>query len=89
MALGHDGRLFILAFDHRGSFKKKMFGISGREATDAELARLTDAKHLVWEGVLAALEAGVPRESVGVLVDVQNTLVINAFLRWADRLLSR
>ncbi|HEY5684417.1 MAG TPA: DUF2090 domain-containing protein [Acidimicrobiia bacterium] len=69
MALGHDGRLFILAFDHRGSFKKKMFGISGREATDAELARLTDAKHLVWEGVLAALEAGVPRESVGVLVD--------------------
>ena len=69
MALGHDGSLFILAFDHRGSFKKKMFGISDREATDAELARLTDAKHLVWEGVLAALEAGVPRESVGVLVD--------------------
>ena len=29
MALGYDRRLYILAFDHRGSFQKKMFGISG------------------------------------------------------------
>ncbi len=27
MALGYDGKLYILAFDHRGSFQKKMFGI--------------------------------------------------------------
>jgi hypothetical protein len=25
--LGYDGKLYILAFDHRGSFQKKMFGI--------------------------------------------------------------
>ena len=29
MALGYDGKLYILAFDHRGSFQKKMFGIQG------------------------------------------------------------
>jgi hypothetical protein len=29
MVLGHDGKLYILAFDHRGSFQKKMFGIEG------------------------------------------------------------
>ena len=29
MALGYDGKLYILAFDHRGSFQKKMFGIAG------------------------------------------------------------
>ena len=29
MALGYDGKLYILAFDHRGSFQKKMFGIEG------------------------------------------------------------
>ena len=29
MALGYDGKLFILASDHRGSFQKKMFGIPG------------------------------------------------------------
>ena len=29
MGLGYDGKLYILAFDHRGSFQKKMFGIQG------------------------------------------------------------
>ena len=29
MALGYDGKLYILAFDHRGSFQTKMFGIEG------------------------------------------------------------
>lgn len=69
MALGYDRRLFILAFDHRGSFKKKMFGISGRDATADEQARLADAKLLVWEGVEAAIGQGAPIEFVGALVD--------------------
>ena len=69
MNLGYDGKLFILAFDHRGSFRKKMFGISGREATAEEQARLNDAKLLVWEGFRAALAAGVPTAAAGVLVD--------------------
>src|SRR3954453_20465898 len=29
MALGYDGKLYILAIGHRGSFQKKMFGIDG------------------------------------------------------------
>src|SRR6266702_1420904 len=29
MTLGYDGKLYILAFDHRGSFQKKFFGIEG------------------------------------------------------------
>ena len=33
MALGYDGKLYILAFDHRGSFQKKMFGIEGDPTT--------------------------------------------------------
>ncbi len=35
MALGYDKKLYILAFDHRGSFEK-MFGISGRAPTAEE-----------------------------------------------------
>ncbi|GBD84697.1 hypothetical protein BMS3Abin02_01091 [bacterium BMS3Abin02] len=35
--------LCILAFDHRGSFKKKMFGIIGREPNADEQAHLADA----------------------------------------------
>ena len=55
MSLGYDGKLFILAFDHRGSFKEKMFGIGGREATPAEQERLEASKSLIWEGLQAAL----------------------------------
>ena len=61
--------MFILAFDHRGSFKTKMFGISGREETSEETAALKDAKRLVYEGALKAIDDGLSPEVVGVLVD--------------------
>lgn len=67
MTLGYDGRLYILAFDHRGSFKR-MFGV-GEDATDEQMERLQSAKQLVWAGVQRALEGGAPADSVGVLVD--------------------
>jgi len=69
MASRRDERLFILAFDHRGSLKEHMFGIRGREPDPAEFARLADAKLLVWEGFQAALAGGVPRGEAGVLID--------------------
>jgi myo-inositol catabolism protein IolC len=69
MGLGYDGKLFILAFDHRGSLKERMFGIVGREPAAEERARLADVKLLVWEGFRAALAAGVPVAAAGVLVD--------------------
>ena len=38
MALGYDRNLYILAFDHRGSFQKKFFGISGEpDAQETDL----------------------------------------------------
>ncbi|MDH5372487.1 MAG: DUF2090 domain-containing protein, partial [Acidimicrobiia bacterium] len=58
--------MFVLAFDHRGSFKSKMFGISGRTETAAEAAALQDAKHLVYEGALKAIDNGLSAELVGV-----------------------
>ena len=39
MALGYDGKLYILAFDHRGSFQKKMFGIEGDPDAGADRRR--------------------------------------------------
>jgi len=69
MDLGYDGTLFILAFDHRGSFRSKMFGIQG-DPTPEEFARLEDAKRLVWEGFKAAVDSGrAPAGSAGILVD--------------------
>ena len=57
MALGADGKLYILAFDHRGSFQKKMFGIEG-DPTPEEVETISDAKRLSFEGMLEAVELG-------------------------------
>jgi myo-inositol catabolism protein IolC len=70
MALGYDGKLFILAFDHRGSFQKKMFGIQG-DPDEEQTRTISDAKHLIFEGMLAAAEKGLDEEASGVLVDEQ------------------
>jgi myo-inositol catabolism protein IolC len=70
MALGYDGKLYILAFDHRGSFQKKMFGIEG-EPTPEETEKITDAKRLIFEGMEIAVERGIDAKSSGVLVDEQ------------------
>ena len=61
MALGYDGKLYILAFDHRGSFQKKMFGIEG-DPTPEETETIADAKQLIFEGMLEAVKRGAERE---------------------------
>jgi 5-dehydro-2-deoxygluconokinase len=70
MALGYDGKLYILAFDHRGSFQKKMFGIEG-DPSEEETQKISDAKHVIFEGMRIASERGVDGSAVGVLVDEQ------------------
>src|SRR5829696_4958921 len=70
MELGYDGRLFILAFDHRGSFQKKMFGIEG-DPTPEQTDTISDAKHLIFEGLRRASEEGADPEVTGALVDEQ------------------
>jgi 5-dehydro-2-deoxygluconokinase len=70
MALGYDGKLYILAFDHRGSFQKKMFGIEG-DPTEEETQTIADAKKLIFEGMLEAVRRGAQAGATGVLVDEQ------------------
>jgi len=70
MNSGYHDKLFILAFDHRGSFQKKWFGLEG-EPTEEDTQRISDAKHLVFEGLLHALDEGADASSTGGLVDEQ------------------
>jgi myo-inositol catabolism protein IolC len=70
MSLGYDGKLYILAFDHRGSFQTKMFGIEG-DPTPEQTETIADAKRLIFEGMEKAAEQGVDPQAVGVLVDEQ------------------
>ena len=68
MTLGYDKDLFILAFDHRGSFQKTFFGVQG-DPTPEETAKIGDAKRLIFEGATAAFDQGV--KGAGILVDEQ------------------
>ena len=68
--IGYDKPLYVLPFDHRGSFKTKMFGWHG-DLTTAQTAEIAAAKRVIYDGFLAAVEAGVPKEKAGILVDEQ------------------
>jgi myo-inositol catabolism protein IolC len=60
--LGYDEKLYILAFDHRGSFEKMVGG--GPE-------KVAGAKRLIWEGFQRAVAEGAPKDVAGILVDEQ------------------
>jgi myo-inositol catabolism protein IolC len=70
MKPGYDQKLYILAFDHRGSFQKKFFGIEGDPDLE-QTAMIADAKHLIFEGLQQAVTAGADGSITGVLVDEQ------------------
>ena len=64
-------QIVILAFDHRGSFMKKLFGISERNPTEKETKEIADYKMIVYQGFKKALSEGVPKNIAGILVDEQ------------------
>jgi 5-dehydro-2-deoxygluconokinase len=70
MPRGYDRPLYIQPFDHRGSFQTKMFGYQS-PLSDAQTAEIAGAKQVIYEGFLAALADGVPKEKAGILVDEQ------------------
>jgi myo-inositol catabolism protein IolC len=69
-SLGFDQPLYILPFDHRGSFQNKMFGWQG-ELNDEQTAEISAAKQVIYDGFKSAIKAGVPKEKAGILVDEQ------------------
>src|SRR5207253_6779351 len=68
--IGFDQPLYILPFDHRGSFQTKMFGWSCTLSSD-QTAEIAAIKQVVYEGFKAAVEAGVAKQKAGILVDEQ------------------
>src|SRR5580704_12511790 len=70
MPRGYDRPLYILPFDHRGSFQTKMFGYQS-PWSDAQTAEIAGAKQVIYEGFLAALVDGAPWDKAGMLVDEQ------------------
>lgn len=68
MRVGYNKPLYILPFDHRGSFQKKMFGWEGTLSA-AQTAEIAAAKKVIYDGFKQALENGVPKDRAGILLD--------------------
>ena len=63
-------RIYLLAFDHRGSFQSKLLGIVGDPAPE-DVARIEQAKRIIFAGFRKALDSGLPAAGTGILVDEQ------------------
>jgi myo-inositol catabolism protein IolC len=70
MVLGYNKPLYLLAFDHRGSFERDLFSAS-HPISDKVRAGITDAKEVIYEGFVAAARRTVPSDAAGILVDEQ------------------
>ncbi len=67
---GYENSLYVLPFDHRGSFETGMFHWKGA-LTAEQTAQIAAAKQVIYDGFKAAIAAGVPREKAAILVDEQ------------------
>jgi myo-inositol catabolism protein IolC len=63
-------RLYLLPFDHRETFARKLFGWDGPLSAD-QTRDITSVKHLIYDGFLSAVGSGVPKEHAAILVDEQ------------------
>jgi 5-dehydro-2-deoxygluconokinase len=70
MTTGFDQPLYILPFDHRGTFQKNMFGWTG-ELTSEQAAKIAAMKQAIYDGFQEAVAGGVPKAKAGILVDEQ------------------
>lgn len=67
---GFEKSLYVLPFDHRGSFVSGMFGWKGA-LTQEQTAQIAGTKQVIYDGFKSAVAAGVPKEKAGILVDEQ------------------
>jgi myo-inositol catabolism protein IolC len=70
MIRGYEQPLYVLPFDHRGTFQTKMFGWEGT-LDAAQTAEIAAAKQVIYEGFQSAVAAGAPKQKAAILVDEQ------------------
>jgi len=68
--IGYKNDLYVMPFDHRGSFQEKLFGIKGTPTAE-QTAEIASYKDVIYEGFKKAIAAGVPAGKAGILADEQ------------------
>ena len=68
MTSGYGTPLYLLAFDHRSSFERGLFGATPPLSSEVRDG-IVRAKQIVFEANQLAVRSGAPRDQAGVLVD--------------------
>jgi len=68
MAPGYRTPLYLLAFDHRASFERGLFGATAPVSPEVHGA-IVKAKQVIFNANQIAVGAGAPRDQSGILVD--------------------
>ena len=83
MSIGFDRPLYILPFDHRGSFQTKMFGWKGT-LTAEQTAEIAAAKQVIYDGFKAAVAGGVGGDPKAYDLEVRPRLMVQAIQELQD-----
>ena len=75
--VGFDRPLYVLCFDHRGSFQTKLFGWHG-DLNAAQTAEIAETKQVIYDGFKAAIAGGVPKEKAGIFEQFSGALLCDA-----------
>src|SRR6266581_8188472 len=68
MILGYTRPLYLLPFDHRGSYISGLFG--WKEPLNVEqMVTVANSKHVIYEGFQQAIADQMPKDRLGLLVD--------------------
>jgi 5-dehydro-2-deoxygluconokinase len=70
MPQGYDRALYVMPFDHRGSFQTRLSGWTP-PLSDPQTAEIASAKQVIYDGFQSAIDTGVPKERARILVDEQ------------------
>jgi len=68
MTPGYDKKLYLLAFDHRGSFEHGLFGATPPVSEEIR-AKIIDLKKIIFEANQLAIAGGAQKDISGILVD--------------------
>lgn len=70
MVRGYDKPLYVMPFDHRGSFQSGIFGWQSPLSVE-QTAEIAASKRVIYDGFLAAVAAGAFRARAAILTDEQ------------------
>ena len=68
MTPGYDKKLYLLAFDHRGSFEHGLFGATPPVSPEVR-TKIIELKNIIFEANQSAISGGASKDISGILVD--------------------